>query len=206
MRTSKLTFYSLLVLPLTVAACSHEGRPARTTGYEPGMTPASRSAPSAPDRLGNEPSEKLDDAQIASVLRAANAAEVDQAKVAVGKASDPAVKNFAQTMIADHGQAVKDIDELDSRLGWPDADSQLATELRISATRLDNDLAAINDQTFDKRYILGQIDEHRKVLDTIDTRLTPAAQRDELKQLITNMRPRVAHHLQMAQTILDSMK
>jgi len=170
------------------------------------MTPASRSAPSAPDRLGNEPSEKLDDAQIASVLRAANAAEVDQAKMAVGKAQDPAVKNFAQTMIADHGQAVKDIDALDSRLGWPDADSQLATELRISATRLDNELSAINDQTFDKRYILGQIDEHRKVLDTIDTRLTPAAQRDELKQLITNMRPRVAHHLQMAQTILDSMK
>ena len=196
----------LLGLPLGASACSHDGQPARTSGYEPAMTPAAGSAPSAPGDVGNEPSEQLTEAQITTFARAVNAAEMDQARMAVGRAHDASVKSFAQTMIAEHGQAVKNIDALASRLALSDADSQLATELRVEATRIFNQVMSITDKSFDKRYILGQIDLHHQVLEAIDTRLAPAARRDEIKQLVTSFRQHVERHLQMAETILDRLK
>jgi putative membrane protein len=216
---------SILVLgaSVAIAACSHE-RPAQSaSGYEPGMTPASRTnetspnatstttpgyraAPSAPGTLGSESSEALNDAQIATVVRAINVSEIDQAKIAVNKATDPAVKHFAESMIAQHGQAVRDVDELDAKLNLTPNDSQLATELRVNATSVENRLSADNDASFDRAYIMSQIDAHRQALDTIDSRLMPAVKSQELRQMLESLRPRVADHLQMAQTVLDNLK
>jgi putative membrane protein len=195
-----------LALPLAMLACSSD-RPSRTaSGYEPAMTPAARTTPSAPAEPVSEPSERLADAQITTVLRAINVAEVDQARLAVGKVHEETVKRFAETMIAHHGQALKDIDALNTHLGFEPSESQLVHELRIKATNVDQQLSDINDSSFDKRYMLAQIDMHRAALDAIDRRLTPAAVRDDVKQLIASMRPRVADHLQMAQTIVSMLK
>jgi putative membrane protein len=220
MRNPILSSLLILCVPTALAACSHE-RPARSaSGYESGMTPASgTSAPasttvmpadhastSAPGTLGAEPSEALNDGQVSAVVRAINVGEIDQAKIAVNKAMDPNVKHFAETMIAQHAQAVKDLDELDTRLNIKPTDSQLATELRVNATSMENKLTANVDPSFDKEYIMGQIDAHRQALDTIDSRLMPAVQSQELRQMLEMLRPRVANHLQMAQTILDTLK
>lgn len=225
MRKPVLSSTTVLCLSLAVAACSHD-RPAQSaSGYESGMTPASgntttgntttsaptttpasRAAPSAPGALGAEANEALNDGQIAAVVRAINVAEIDQAKIAVGKAKDPAVKHFAETMIAHHSQAVKDVDELDAHLNLRPADSQLVTELRVNATSVENKLSANDDPSFDKAYMLSQVDAHRQALDTIDSRLMPAVKSQDLRQMLETLRPRVANHLQMAQTILDTQK
>jgi putative membrane protein len=170
------------------------------------MTPADHASPSAPGQLGAENSEALNDGQIAAVVRSINVAEIDQAKIAVGKAQDPSVKHFAETMIAQHGQAVKDVDDLDTKLNLRPTDSQLATELRVNATSVENELTQNDDSSFDKAYIMSQIDAHRQALDTIDSRLMPAVRSEELRQMLQMLRPRVANHLQMAQTILDTLK
>jgi putative membrane protein len=206
MNAPKLASTLLLTLPLGVLACSSD-RPARSaSGYEPAMTPASRSAPSAPGNLGSEASERLDDAQVVTVLRAVNVAEVDQAKLAVGKAKEESVKRFAETMIAHHSQGVREIDDLDARLGLGASESQLVQELRVNATGVENRLSDINDATFDKAYMTSQVDMHRTALETIDTRLTPSAKREDVQRLIQGMRPKVEKHLQMAQTILSMLK
>jgi putative membrane protein len=207
MHNSKLALTLTVSLSLGSFACSSD-RPARSasSGYEPAMTPAARSAPSAPNQLGSEASERLDDAQIITVLRAVNVAEVDQAKIAVGKAREASVKRFAETMIAHHGQAVREIDELDARLGLTPTESQLVQELRVTATGVENRLSDTNDASFDKAYMQSQLDMHRTALDTIDSRLTPSATREPVKQLIEGMRPKVANHLQLAQTILSMLQ
>jgi len=204
MNASKTGTMVALALSFGVA-CSHEEKPAQT-GYEEAMSPAARSAPSAPGSLGSESSERLSEPQITTILRAVNVAEVDQARTAVGKVQSEEVKKFAETMIAHHGQAVKDIDALNTKLGYQQTDSQLATELGVKATRVEQQLSSTNDASIDRLYIMNQIDEHRLVLDTIDSRLVPAARRDEVKDLLQTMRPVVADHLQMAQRILDGMK
>jgi putative membrane protein len=206
MLNSKLPLTLIVSASLGALACGSD-RPARSaSGYEPQMTPAARSAPSAPNRLGSEASERLDDAQIVTILRAVNVAEVDQAKIAVGKAREASVKRFAETMIAHHGQAVREIDELDARLGLSATESQLVQELRVNATGVENRLSDTNDASFDKAYMQSQVDMHRTALDTIDSRLTPSATRDAVKQLIEGMRPKVANHLQMAQTIVSMLQ
>jgi putative membrane protein len=204
MNASKIGMMAVLALAFGVA-CSHDEKPAQT-GYEESMSPAARSAPSAPGTLGTEPSEQLSDPQITTVLRAVNVSEVDQARTAVGKVHNDDVKKFAETMIAHHGQTVKDIDALNTKLGFQQTDSQLATELGVKSTQVEQKLSQTNDASFDRLYIMGQIDAHRQVLDTIDSRLVPAARRDEVKDLLQTMRPVVADHLQMAQRILDGLK
>jgi putative membrane protein len=206
MKAIKFSTTLLVSSALGALACSSD-RPARSaTGYEPGMTPASREAPAAPESVGTEAVERLDDAQILTVLRAVNVAEVDQAKLAVGKAHEPSVKRFAETMIAHHGQAVKQVDELDARLGLPPSESQLVQDLRVNATGVENRLSETNDASFDKAYMTAQVDMHRTALETIDSRLMRSVTRDAVKELIEGIRPKVANHLQMAQTILSMLK
>src|ERR1700753_1990863 len=124
MRSSMLSRVLCFSVPLALAACSHDQAPARSaSGYQPGMTPASGTvAPSlAAASDATAPAafpapNGLNDGQIAGIVRAVNVAEINQAKLAVNKAHDASVKNFAEMMIAQHGQAVRNVDELDSRL------------------------------------------------------------------------------------------
>ena len=225
MNQSSLSKFLVVVVPLASFACSHDQHSRTASGYESSMTPASgsttasnrttapvsttpadRASASAPGQLGAESSEGLNDGQVAAVLRAINVAEIDQAKIAVGKAKEPAVKHFAETMIAQHGQAVKDVDQLDTKLNLRPTESQLATELRVNATSTENKLTQNNDSSFDKAYIMSQIDAHRQALDTIDSRLMPAVRSEDLRQMLQALRPKVADHLQMAQTILGNLK
>jgi len=205
MKTSNIGSILLLAGPLALLACSHDEKPS-ATGYEPAMTPAAHGAPSAPGALGSESSERLDDAQVVTVLRAVNVAEVDQARTVSAKLQDPSVKKFAEMMIAQHGQAVKDIDDVASKLGYKHEDSQLATELGVKATRMNGDLSHAEESRVDRLYIMDQIDAHRQALDAIDTRLVPAARQDDVKNLLQKMRPVVAEHLQTAQEISASLK
>ncbi len=200
-------FGRLLAFALAVGAwaCSHDERPA-ASGNEAAVTPAASDAPSGPAPAATESSEQLDDAQVTTIVRAVNVAEVDQARTASGKLKDESVKKFAQMMMAQHGQAVKNLDELNTKLGLQQKDSQLATELGVKATAVEQQLSATNDSSIDKLYITGQVDAHRQVLDTIDSRLIPAARRDEVKELLRTLRPTVAEHLQHAQRIRDSLK
>lgn len=194
-----------LALSFSIVACSHDDKPANTPP-DPDMTPAARNSPSAPQVLGAESSEPLSDPQIVTVLRAVNVAEVDQARTAVGKVQNESVKKFAEMMIAQHGQASKNIDALDDKLGYAQTDSQLATELGVKATQTEQQLSKANESSIDRLYIMGQIDTHRTVLDTIDTRLVPAARHDDVKSLLQTTRPVVAGHLETAQQILDTLK
>jgi len=194
-----------LLVPLCLVACSHDDKPANT-GPEPEMTPAARASPSAPGIIGTESSEQLSDPQIVTVLRAVNVAEVDQARTAMGKLTNDRVKKFAEMMIAQHGQAVKNIDALDDKLGYSSTDSQLATELGVKATNTEQQLSQTKDNSVDKLYIMSQVDAHRTVLETIDSRLVPAARHADVKDLLSSTRPVVAGHLEQAQRILDTLK
>lgn len=221
MRSFALSQVLIISIPLALVACSHE-QPARSaSGYESGMAPASRTmstttttAPATANTATTGSTAKntassnqgLTDGQIAAVVRAADVSEIDQAKIAVGKARDPGVKHFAETMIAQHGQNVRDVDELDTKLNIRPTESQLMTELRVNATSVENKLSQIDDTSFDRQYIKSQIDAHRQVLDTLDARLMPAVRSQELRDMLVNLRPRIADHLQMAQTIFDGLK
>ncbi|HEY3500499.1 MAG TPA: DUF4142 domain-containing protein [Polyangiaceae bacterium] len=204
----------VLSLPLALFACSRDKPAQSATSYEDGpesgMTPASgavtdEQAASA-SGLGANSTESLSDAQIVSVAGAVNEAEVDQAEIAVDKAQNDAVKRFAETMIAHHEQGKKDVEELASRADIDTKDSRLLAELRMDAKHTEDKLDdADKNASFDKLYMLGQVDMHRKALDALDSRLIPNARNAELKQLLQSMRERVASHLEMARAIVNTL-
>jgi len=148
---------------------------------------------------------QLTDAQIAAITDAANKGEIEQAKLALRKAKDPQVKAFAQMMIDHHGAQQKKEQQLATTLNLQPETTQTSTELQTNSQNAITSLGAQTGADFDKAYIDLQVKEHKDVLDAIDTKLIPSAKNAQLKQAITDFRPKVQEHLQKAQDLQQKL-
>lgn len=148
-------------------------------------------------------SKPLDDAQIAAITDDANGAEIDQGKLAQTKAKDARVRAFAKMMVENHTQARRDQEKLHvSKADSPDSERAV----RDAATALES-LRRKSGSDFDKAYLQLPVDEHRKVLDTLDKELLPAAHDKQLKNYLEKIKPNVEGHLTRAAALehdLDS--
>lgn len=164
------------------------GRPEGAAAAEPAKMPA------------------LTDEQIAAVTDAAHGAEIDAAKLAVGKTKNARVRKFAQTMIDEHKKAKQDQAKLVSKLGLnASATSQKLEQFKTSATDTDRTLRAAPNDQFDKVYIDLQVADHQMVLDALDRDFIPNVQNAELRKALEDFRPKVAHHLDMALEIQKTL-
>jgi putative membrane protein len=111
-----------------------------------------------------------------------NTTEIDLARLAVDRASDPAVKNFAQSMIDDHTSAGKNLQEIATSngitVGEPD---RSASDKRES-------LSKKQGADFDKAFVDDMIDGHQSLLRKLDSRIDKDSHLDT-KQSDTNPRP-----------------
>ncbi len=179
------------------------------------MTPASGMQDTSPSATESERKEgaapqpaktaALTDEQIAAVTDAANGAEIDAAKLAVGKTKNARVRKFAQMMIDDHKKAKQDQTKLMTKLGMTTSSSQKLEQFKTSAADTDRTLRAATADTFDKVYIDLQVADHQMVLDALDRDFIPNAQNPELKQALEDFRPKVAHHLDEALEIQKAL-
>jgi putative membrane protein len=226
--SSILSFAGIAALAV-ITGCSTNNRPAEDPSFfsqdvekknqddEAAMQPASRelapgeTAASArgPSSQGAEqvapvasepPPEPLDDAKIAAIADAANAGEVEQAKVALTKAKNARVRKFAQMMIQHHGQAKKDGEKLAKKLSLTPVESSTSGMLRQESATLVSTLQS-ETSNFDEVYINGQVDGHQKVLDLFDKRLIQSASAPELKAELEKFRPKIEAHLTEAREI-----
>jgi len=147
----------------------------------------------------------LTDEQILKIVDLANTAEVDQAKIAQGKAKNARVRKFAQTMINHHGDAKQKGAKLTKKLAVTPADSTQSSQLTSDSSNAMSTLKNTAAADFDRAYIELQIQEHTKVLQTIDNELVPNAKNDELKALLTEIRPKVEAHLAEAKDIQQAL-
>ena len=148
---------------------------------------------------------QLTDSQIAAITDAANKGEIEQAKLAVRKAKDPQVKQFAQMMIDHHGTEQKKEQQLCSTLNLQPETTQTSTQLQTDSQNAISSLSAQNGADFDKAYIDLQVKEHKEVLDSIDNKLVPNAKNAQLKAALEAFRPKVQEHLQKAQEIQQKL-
>ncbi|HEV8244293.1 MAG TPA: DUF4142 domain-containing protein [Polyangiaceae bacterium] len=147
------------------------------------------------------PPGQLSDPQIAAISDVANNAEVEQAKIARRKSSDPRVRNFADMMIAHHGKAKQDQALVELRFDLTPAPSATSRQLGTDAANTLTLLRDADATDFDRVYIDSQVDAHQKVLDTLDQDLIPNVRNEELKTLLQGIRPTVAMHLRRAREI-----
>lgn len=150
--------------------------------------------------LGQQGS-RLTDAEIAHIAVTANQVDIDAAELAQGRAQSPAVKEFAATMIRDHSAVIERATALAQRLNVTPAENEISESLVAEGedeTAKFDDLAGAS---FDRSYIHREVDFHRDVMHMIDDVLIPQTRNDELRALLTEVRPAIAAHLQHAEEI-----
>ncbi|MDQ3235482.1 MAG: DUF4142 domain-containing protein [Pseudobdellovibrionaceae bacterium] len=150
------------------------------------------------------PVQSLTDSQITTILMAANTAEVNQGKMAQKTAKTKEIVEFAKQMVNDHGQANKEVKDLNARLKIKEQSSAIRDQLEAAARTSDSKLKGKKGNDFEKTYVDEQVTMHQTVLDTIDTQLAPNAKTEEIKTLLTKMRTNVAAHLDHAKQLQTS--
>lgn len=194
MMASRFRMATLAVAALSVAACSKKDNYAGTD------TSAASSTMSADTSAIAASSTNWSDANIFAILDEANMADSSAGSIAATKGTNSAVRDFGKRMMRDHhtlraqGQALaKKLDITPA----PPADDPLASDVQTYTQTL---TSTAKGKDFDKAYIDGEVDVHKKVLD-IATKAAAQTQNTELKNLIQKAAPVIQGHLDLAESI-----
>lgn len=143
----------------------------------------------------------LNDNQIAEIMKTANMAEIDAAKVAKSKASTEQVKAFAEHMIVEHKQNDKDAKDLAKKESIKPKFNTIAKGIKEDARTEMADLKKLKGTDFDKGYMKMQIAMHQELLNDLDQKFIPAAKNAQFKEFLQTTRTHVAAHLAKAQDV-----
>lgn len=145
------------------------------------------------------------DPQIASIAVTANQVDIEFAKVALEKTSNPEVKQFAQTMINDHGDVIEAAVALATKLGVTPEDNE--TTQALLARQKDNleKLNSLSGEEFDKWYVNNEVDYHEFAIGAVETILIPSASNAELKALLESAVPGFKTHLEHAKMMQSKL-
>jgi len=166
---------------------------------QPGASQGNESPP-AP-ATGTGPQTKLSDGQIANIVTTVDTAEIDQAQVALKKATDPGVRAFATQMVDEHTASKQAGAQLASQAGLTAAESPKAVELKAKGEKMLEKLNETDAASFDATYTEGQIEQHAEVLKMLDDQLIPAVTLPALREQLTTARGMVQHHLDQARQL-----
>jgi len=146
------------------------------------------------------------DAQIASIVVAANTVDINAGKQAESKASNKEVRAFAKRMVADHTGVNQQAVALVKKLHvTPEANDTSNTLTQDGAATLAK-LKGLSGTAFDKAYVDNEVSYHQTVLDALDKTLIPSASNGELKGLLVKVRPAFVEHLEHAKHIQAQLK
>ena len=218
MAQSKLASLAGFLVAFAVSGCAKTETPpaaeypkqAPAPAEDPPMQPAQ--APAAtneipldavPDQPAAQP--RLSDAQIVKITDTVNKGEVEQGKLAKQRAKNPAVKKFASQMVSQHTTAKQQGATLSKQSQLEPQESAVSAELAGKATKTLNELKAADADSFDRMYIDSQVEQHKEVLDHLDSHLIPEATDPRLKAELQKTRTMVQAHLNDATQIQDDL-
>lgn len=145
------------------------------------------------------------DGNITAILLAANNTDISYARLARSRAQSPAVKDFAQRMITDHAAVNELLNGLLSTTELVAVDNRESLNFRDMSAEKRDMLRALEGAAFDSTYMANEVSYHTQLLRSIDRDLHPLAAQPQLRQLIADMRPKVADHLASAQQLRTAL-
>jgi putative membrane protein len=146
------------------------------------------------------------DPQIVGVVQTANRIDIDQARLALRKSTNPQVKEFANQMISDHTNLQKSVSDLANKLGAKEEPSSTAKQLKQQAAEETKKLNGLKGKNFDSEYASHEIAFHQAVIDAATNTLIPNAKNAELKSALQGAAPLLQGHLQHAQQLQQSLQ
>jgi putative membrane protein len=141
----------------------------------------------------------LSDAQIAQILQTVDTGEIEQAQLALSRASSPAAKQYAQMMIDEHSMSKQEGMQLAAQSGMNPSPSATSNQLQMKASQLTEQLRNADAASFDQLYMQGQLRQHQEVLNMITDKLMPSASDPALRQQLTKTQALVQRHIDHAQ-------
>lgn len=162
--------------------------------------------PEATEETEPETVAALSDPEIIGIVDFLHQTEIDQGELARAKGRLEPIKEFADKMVEQHGEADRRLDALTANLGFAAATSDLGDRMRADIQSKTDALIAMEaGDAFDREYINTQVELHARALELVDKTLLPAATtdalRDELGQLVVLFRD----HLNEAEKIQTDM-
>ncbi|MGA7614081.1 MAG: DUF4142 domain-containing protein [Thermoanaerobaculia bacterium] len=127
----------------------------------------------------------------------AGKAEVILSNLAIERASNPDVKDFARRMIDDHTRNNAELEKLASDKGV-----SLPKDLHRKHQEVRDKLQNADGRNFDRQYMDAMLEDHRKVVDEFRTEKENVEDSD-LKNFVEKTLPILESHLRNARDITD---
>ena len=201
MEIARFRVAALTAAVLTVGACAKKDTGAAdTTAASSTMTADTSTMAASSTSTGG-----WSDANILALLDEANVADSSEGAIAASKGTSAAVRNFGKLMVSDHHKLRVQGEALAKKLSLTPTAPAGDNITSDAQKEMDNLNSTAKGKDFDKAYVDGQVDDHKKVLD-LAVKAMAQAQSTELKNLIQKATPVVQSHLDKAESIQKTLK
>lgn len=142
---------------------------------------------------------------ILEILNVVSNNAINAANEALQRSRNPAVRNYATNIKAEHSTNLRRRNAIAQRLGIVPAPSPLSTFLQRSGRIELNQLASTSPRRFDADYIQAMIKDNKNTLSVIDNVLLPKAKKPILAMHLQATRNTVENHLNTAEQIAGKL-
>lgn len=141
-------------------------------------------------------------AALLSPIRAVSMAEVEFGQLAAQRAGHPGIREYAQTVAADHRALIGVLDSVgrarSAALTATGGMQEMVNTVRMAHSGLEN----VAGPDFDLPFVRAEVESHRLLLDGLDQQLIPTAGSADLRTLLTDIRAMVDAHLTRGRQLL----
>ncbi len=148
---------------------------------------------------------QLSNGQAADVVQTINTGEINEAQLALTKASDASVKQFANQMITDHTTSMAHFVTILEQQHLTRANNPISDQLKMQTATELNMLGMLSGSAFDVAYMTGQVKDHDDALRVIDAQVLPNVTNEALRTEIVAFRATVNTHLERARVIVQQL-
>ena len=179
----------ITVLGLAIAACraddpdSYEAPAARSPSAS-GPTSAAR----RPDGQGAAPAIASTDAEFARQALRGGQFEVETSRLALEKSTSAKIRAFATMMVADHGEANRELEDLMRKKG---IEAAAATDAELDGQVAELEL--VDGPDFDRTYVRIQIEAHDGAIQLFE-QAERECQDEDLREFVTQSIPVLRMH------------
>jgi len=138
-------------------------------------------------------------ASFAREAAAGGMAEVELGRLAVQKASNPAVKEFGQHMVDDHAKANAELQSIAAQAGV-----ELPSAMDAKQKKIYDKLSSLSGSAFDRAYMDDMVKDHKEDIAAFE-KASRAPGDSPFKAFATDKLPTLRQHLQMAQVTQTSL-
>ena len=135
------------------------------------------------------------DASFIKKVADANMTEIQLAKIALDKSQKQDVKDFANRMIKDHGDAQDQLKSIADKMNVP-IPEKVSGQHQLTIDRL----SKLNGEAFDKAYAKAMVNDHTKVVAMFE-KTEGKLQNSDLKKFAQDTLPKLKEHLELAKKL-----